>query len=456
MNKVLTFVLTNHTDKEFVNDFYELDNFIASTSAILLLRVNYFVNILSTNMPDYQFRLVIHEGLKNRGGYSRSEAILTELETTFPGLKNNQLVFLTRLQDLFPNQEQVVVDKAGKHINFNKCNVLDIVKHLPVYSKAVFTNGDKSATTLSEVQETDKKEIDSENVDFVIQTALYEDEFAVYETDCYLEAYPSIYNSYKATFKEHKKALADGDYKSEFLLVHQQQMGLVDAAIHATQVITKIDPTFLLMSGVCGGKEHEVNLYDVIIPSIVYDYSTGKIKGNRLESLEYEASANKKLIKYLKDNSDRIIHNMRSIINPDRKKLLNDKFKIVIDEFACGPWVIKTEGFLHKIKGEELEKFPTKEENDLFLESIPVNEISKGIKGMEMESYSLLRAGEVVQKPDRFTIVAKAVMDFTNEYKKDGPNGEIKSSASYVSYLCVRAMMPILLEFKSKLATWTE
>lgn len=456
MNKILTFVLTNHTDKEFINDFYEGDNFISSTNAILLLRVNYFVNIINTNNPDYQFRLVIHEGLKNRGGYSRSEAILTELESAFPGLRNNQLVFLTRLQDLFPNQEQVVVDKAGKHINFNKCNVLDIVKHLPIYTKADFINGEKMSNPTSEAEETNSSEGESKNVDFVIQTALYEDEFAVYDTDCNLEAYPSVYNSYKATFKEHKKALADGDYKKEFLLIHQQQMGLVDAAIHATQVITKIDPTFLLMSGVCGGREHEVNLYDVIIPSIVYDYATGKIKENKLESLEYEAEANKKLIKFLKDNSDRIIHNMKSIINPDRKKLLGEKFKIVIDEFACGPWVIKTEGFMHKMKGEELEKFPTKEENDLFLESIPVNKISKGIKGLEMESYSLLRAGEVVQKPGRFTIVAKAVMDFTNEYKKDGPNGEIKSSAAYVSYLCVRAMMPILLEFKSKLDTWTE
>jgi hypothetical protein len=45
-------------------------------------------------------------------------------------------------------------------------------------------------------------------------------------------------------------------------------------------------------------------------------------------------------------------------------------------------------------------------------------------------------------------------MDHTNELKDDGEFKEIKSSAAYISYLCVRAMMPILLEFKAKIDKW--
>lgn len=426
----------NKDDMEFYNLMLRQDRDLTKIALVVLLpSVEQFALYLETLSPQANFSLLIHLGNFSMNPPQDGNDLYEDLM---------KLPFFGKLKFEYTSRQGENTHNGARVLHSQKLikNLYDI-ESIPLNNKADLFN----------ITETEPKK---DRVDFVIQTALYEDEFAVYETDCKLEPYPSVYNSYKASFKENKKTLAAGDYNKEFLLVHQMQMGLVDAAIHATQVITKADPTFLLMSGVCGGREYEVNLYDVIIPSIVYDYATGKIKENKLESLEYKASANKKLIQFLKDNSDKIIHNMRSIINPDRKKLLGKDFKIVIDEFACGPWVIKTEGFMRKMKGEKLEKFTAKKENDLFLESIPVTKISKGIKGLEMESYSLLRTAEVIQKEGRFTIVAKSVMDFTNEYKKDGPNGEVKSSAAYVSYLCVRAMMPILLEFKSKLDTWTE
>lgn len=424
---VLTFVLTNHTDNEFITAFYELDNFIDSANAVLILRVKYFKRILNTSDPDYKFRLVIHEGLGNRSSYNRSEAILSELEQAFPAINNNTLVYISRQQNLFQEQEQYIRDKMGIHLNFNKANSIEIEDLLPIYSVSDFTdNLIKQKKTFAETLEVKSPE-KSDN-DFAVLTALYEDEFSVYRAECHLASHDNVYNSYDATFKDKRPTPRGDDYQQQFMVIHQEEMGLVDAAMHSAEIISKIDPTFLLMSGVCGGRSGEVNLYDVIIPTTVHDYATGKFKEGKMELLGYKADARKELISFLKKRSADIILNMHSIIDPSRKKLLKPDFKIIIDEFACGPWVIKTGGFL-----------------DEYL----VKNVNANIKGLEMESYGILRIGEVIQKSNRYSLVVKSVMDFTNEYKHDGEHGEVKSSAAYISYLCIRAMMPMLLEFKN-------
>ncbi|MBK8450211.1 MAG: hypothetical protein IPL42_09430 [Saprospiraceae bacterium] len=65
-----------------------------------------------------------------------------------------------------------------------------------------------------------------------------------------------------------------------------------------------------------------------------------------------------------------------------------------------------------------------------------------------MESYSINRAGNIVQKYGRYSLVVKSVMDYTNTKKEDGVAGHIKKFAALMSLICIRAMMPILLEFK--------
>ena len=118
---------------------------------------------------------------------------------------------------------------------------------------------------------------------------------------------------------------------------------------------------------------------------------------------------------------------MKELMPESLKDSFPPNFNIHIDEFACGPWVVKTNGFL-----------------DDFL----LNEFSAQIKGLEMESYSVNRAGNIAQKYGRYSLVVKSVMDYTESNKTDGPGGSTKRFASLVSLICIRALMPILLEFK--------
>jgi len=406
-----------------------------------------FNNLLINCKDDFQFSLLVHVGATGETTKYDGQLIIEQLK---------QLPYYEKMNYDLTSRKGKYVEGFGDVVY-----TLDLLH--PTFDPSVLKSNILS-NVMSEAVDMLRKSDDSAikteapsstaGLDFVIQTALFEHEFAVYKSKCKLDSAHGVYNSYNALFKE-KIQLAHGvDYESNFLVVHQEQMGLVDAAIHSTQVISLHDPTFVIMSGVCGGRKGQVNQYDVIIPTTVYDYATGKFKEGKLESLEYEASLKKELTKFLNANNDKIVHNMRSLIDEDRKDLLSKDFKIVIDEFACGPWVVKTEGFLNKMAGEELTKYSTEEENKMFLESIPVNKINEKIKGLEMESYSILRAGEVIQRPNHYSLVVKSVMDFTNEYKNDGQFKEIKSSASYISFLCVRAMMPLLLDFKNNIEKW--
>jgi nucleoside phosphorylase len=322
---------------------------------------------------------------------------------------------------------------------FNSPKRIDeVLNDLPVFSKAQIEGSGPGL---------------KKGLDFAVLTALYEDEFQIYKEHCDLTVDSIVANGYHTTFLRKNEAIKS-DYEKPFALVHQEQMGVVDAAIYATQIIDKVDPRFLLMGGVCGGLKAGVQEFDIIIPTIVYDYSTGKLIGGerpgkegddpspmfnyetngsdkvvkgRVETKGFKSNAEKLLTEFIIRRKEDIITNMRQLMPETQKVNFPTGFDIHVDEFACGPWVVKTDGFL-----------------DEYL----LKEFSNKIKGLEMESYSINRAGNIVQKYGRYSLVIKSVMDYTDTKKSDGQKGYVKKFAALMSLVCIRAMMPILLDFK--------
>lgn len=399
-------------DMNFYNLLLKPDSLLFKKAIVVMFcSISQFEDYLQSMEDGYSFSLLIHVGRKTMAG--QDATFIADAELIVKDLQRSELC-KTAEYEFTSRQANVVYNGKPVHFTLDLPDLLEI-ESFPLNRKenGRIVNKGKSKSQL----------------DFAVITALYDNEFASYDRECTSEQYKGVRNSLLAKFKPLQKVkLSYGDdYADPFLLFHQEQMGLVDAAIHATQAVIKENPTFLLMSGVCGGREGSVNRYDVIIPTEVHDYATGKFKNGQLETKGYKVAMDKDLATFLRRSTDKIIQNMRVLIDPNRKDLLSRDFKIIIDEFACGPWVVKTDGFLT----EHL-----------------VGEVSKNIVGLEMESYSVLRSGELMQAHGKYSIVAKSVMDFTNEQKNDGQFGEIKASAAYVSYLCIRAMMPLLLEFK--------
>ena len=437
---IVTFVLVDRYDSDMVEDFKKLKNLYPSGHVAYFTDVETFASVLEGRNAEYQFRLIIHENLTGDNKYSQGQLLGDELRQKYIGAQSVRLVFITRSFEKFPNQEEYLTNENAIYINFNTGFRPSLKNIVPVYSIGQFT-GELPATANSanpkNAAQLSLSSTPSSN-DFGIITALFDDENAAFRDKCKREHFKNVQNGYSATFKENIKLTTGVDYDKPFLLVHQEKMGLVDAALHSAQVVAEYNPDFLVMAGVCGGNRKKVNQYDIIIPTSVHDYATGKLVDGVIEPKEYKTYANTSLIEFLKREKTKIILNMRSILthlDSARSGLMSKDFEIHFGDFAAGPWVIKTDGFL---------------------ENLLVEEVHKDMKGLEMESYSVIRAREILRGNGKFSLVVKSVMDFTGKNKNDGSFGEIKQGASFMSYLCVRAMMPILLEFRENSYYWNK
>jgi nucleoside phosphorylase/YHS domain-containing protein len=259
---------------------------------------------------------------------------------------------------------------------------------------------------------------------FAILTALFKDEHEAFDNHMKTEDIPGK-NLKKGSFLPTKDF--SEDYTGDLVLAWQQDMGSVDAAAFSAMLIYNYNPKFLIMGGVCGGREGEVKLYDVIIPKNIQDYMSGKFAKGEFIPRPLPAEPNPQLIGHLIKKEDVIMKNMRALATEQvHKNILNNGFKIHFKNYACGPWVVKTKDALLEI---------AKATND-------------DIIGLEMESLGLIRACNLFADYSKYGLVVKSVMDFTDENKSDGDKGTIKSTAASISYLCIRAMLPVLLEFR--------
>lgn len=446
--EILTFIFTAASPAEFTQNIYKNRNIIRKANAIIIHDVSVFELFFNMAADNFRFRLLIHAGLADNDNGTIGESgfnFLGELHD-LPGLKGKAIPFISRKKadfiDQHTKQETLYRDVDGyrcylagmandpKHID-------DFVNKLPVFEKKELMDNNGIPSQNNEFKK---------DIDFAVLTALYIDEFQTYMDHCDLQLAKIIGNCYNARFSKKNTRVID-DYTENFALIHQEQMGLVDAAIYSTQIIDKIDPRFLLMGGVCGGREGVVNLYDIIIPTIIYDYGTGKLNGKGdtkeelavsfsndteikakgvIESKNFRAESEQLLTTFLERKKNIIIQNMRVLMPETQKENFPPNFNIHIAQFTCGPWVIKAENFL----------------DDFLLKKFSVE-----IRGLEMESYSINRVGNIAQQFGRYSLVVKSVMDFTDPNKTDGAGGQTKKFAALMSFLCIRAMMPVLKEF---------
>jgi hypothetical protein len=121
-----------------------------------------------------------------------------------------------------------------------------------------------------------EKKSTSAYCDFSILTALEKDENEVFKKNMNLLDLPIIHgipNSKIGVFNS-KPEIHEEIYK--ICLVHQDEMGMVDASAYTGSIISKLNPKFMIMAGVCGGLESHVNLYDIIVAEKVTNNFHGK------------------------------------------------------------------------------------------------------------------------------------------------------------------------------------
>lgn len=193
-----------------------------------------------------------------------------------------------------------------------------------------------------------------------------------------------------------------------FIAASTFNMGIADSGIIATHMASKMGIKNIYMIGVCGGRESEVNIGDVIIPGESVAYQCGKLKEDGFSPD----------IQIAKPKSDGFYKDMRSnealaaiyekytskLIREEKRSLGLGVPKVRYDPMACGDYVINKKEAL-----DEIAKFTSK----------------RKLCAVDMESYAIYRVGEIM---DVNTMVIKSVMDLSNN-KSD----KYKSYAAYMA-----------------------
>lgn len=450
MNKIFNFIITDAGNPTFTLDFYRHFKPLylgANGFTLLIHNIDTFKELVHEANDDFKFRVLIHAEIRNHtSNIEQAEGlkVLKSLKRDFP---SGKFLLISGEENILPNQGNLkyeFAEVAGARI-YNKADLTnpdffevidgDFVNFKKdfweVESKDIvsISKSDNSAQPLSiEVESQTINTVATDHPSFTILTALTKDEYSSFRENVYKEKEERGILTGK--FKKVEKYTHDFPYDIQF--IRQKNMGMVDAALSTANILHQHNTDILIMSGVCGGRESETKLYDIIIPRNIIDIITGKYEKEVFIPYGYSEVINENLIEFLSESEriDAIKDRMFSLVpntteNKRKNAIINDlSFKF--DSLACGSFVLKTNNFLEK----------------------KAQEVNNKIVGFEMESYGVMRATNFFNYPHKLSLIVKSVMDFTNEKKVDEINGEpIKNLAAYMSYLCVRVLIPYVSEF---------
>lgn len=427
-----TFIINKYNNDKNKSEPFDVrvreSSFYIKACVVFLTSVDEFLSVYNDLDIGYNYRLLIHPSLVGNTEIklehlSYAKKILASLQnhSDFVDVSIPLISESTTLQADTERTKKSSHNYYGFDIyDLTQSGSKDFIASLPVFQKGAKREL-KNNNNISE----NKSDI---NPKITILTALTKDEYSSFrENTNEIEESEGVL---KATFKKDDNFTFD--YKEPLFFERQKnKMGSVESAITTSKIYNN-GTDILIMSGVCGGRESETNLYDIIISSEVVDIITGKYEGNTFVPKGYQEPANEDLISYLSETqrSNEIKNKLFGLVpenkNNQRLREIINSLTIRFGVMACGPFVLKTGGFLE-----------TKSK-----------QINDSIIGFEMESYGVMRATKYLNNPKKISLVIKSVMDYTDEHKKDSVNGEpVKSIAAYMSYLCVRVLIPYIDKF---------
>ncbi len=243
--------------------------------------------------------------------------------------------------------------------------------------------------------------------DVAIITAVKVETDAVRKLVCHWETVefehdPTIY--YKTKFK--------GDI--QIVTAQQSEMGMSSAATLTTKLISHFNPEYVIMVGIAAGVGNGKELGDIIIPSEVWNYSSGKYV-----STTHTNDTDSPMLDFIPDPSSikldaKLLGRTQldfskelSLIKKNWPVTVSTELKIISGPMACGTAVVAS----NKIVDELIRKH------------------SRKTAGLDMESYGMFYAAvnSLYKKP--IPICIKSICDFADTDKGD----DFQNYAAYTS-----------------------
>ncbi|MCU8028945.1 MULTISPECIES: hypothetical protein [unclassified Shewanella] len=239
--------------------------------------------------------------------------------------------------------------------------------------------------------------------DFLIFCALTKERNAFHQTHAKLGKHLEIHglNCQEITINNKKG-----------LCIKPSNMGLVSMAITATRAIEMFKPEFVGMSGICAGKSGSVNMLDVIVCTVAWNYQEGKYQDGKFIQQPHQSWQPDEVITRIEqfiENQEIVKKIKYGFIG---NKLL-EKSQILPGAIASGSTVIADEAMMLEIKDQY-----------------------RKMLGLEMEIQALHEAAlQATCKPS--FLAAKTVIDLGNKDKDDDYHdiGSILSARLICEYI---------------------
>jgi nucleoside phosphorylase len=221
--------------------------------------------------------------------------------------------------------------------------------------------------------------------------------------------------------------IVNGEIKKSVILAMQHQMGMTAASVLTTKIINNFKPRYVSMVGIAAGKRGEGNFGDIIIPTEVWDYGSGKIaakeEGEEGETANYLFRPDPKYISLEVE--------MKEIVNKDYSEMLQrirdswvapkpeSVLKVIKGPLACGSVVVQNEDVIKRF----------------------IDPHNRKLKGLDMESYGVFYAVENSYRPKPKVIVCKSICDFGDKEKNDNyQDYAAYTSAAFLNYLALNEL----------------
>lgn len=213
--------------------------------------------------------------------------------------------------------------------------------------------------------------------------------------------------------KQHyyETTFTDKNGQSQRVITCQQDvMGMSAASALATKAAMLFHPRYLIMCGIAAGiAEKSGQLYgDVLVPDVVWDYSTGKVVGPNESELRFGD------VGFLpRPQSMKLDPELEALI----RRLSEPgacEFHVQMGPLACGTSVMANSNVVD-MRVRSL--FPT-------------------TVGLDMESYAVFLASSLTPDPKPKALVVKSVCDYADEEKSDDyQTFAAFTSSRFVEYL---------------------
>lgn len=237
--------------------------------------------------------------------------------------------------------------------------------------------------------------------------------------------------SVKRCFKDWKKLSFDNDDKTQYytakfdsvegerrvVTCQQMQMGMTACTLLCQKLIEHFRPRYLIMTGIAAGIGGDSQLYgDVIVPDVIWDYSTGKFVGKSESEIHFGDVGFLPRPSFLRLDDD------LAVMMKEVAESKEHEFKVHLGMMACGNSVVANKDYV----------------------DTRVRALMPETAGLDMESYSVFYAAQNCTRPRPKALVIKSICDYANSEKSD----QYQKFAAYTSSEFARWLMVNKLNYE--------